>query len=471
MDLAKLTFIQYFSSLERLRLAHDAGRSSSTSKRRPQSARRPSISHLASLRKPSTSSSESTDRDFSVGSLHRARSKSRLRKWSQPAISPSTTLINPWDFAALPAAIQRKHFTLEEQYRIASKLNLVVLDAADEALYKQHQRQASIRGHRSLDLDNQDSIDLFLEADDDADDEEEESMEAKDYESFRFLDQDPSLDLKLDDYHTISTALQRPSTSTPHRRSFRRGLSFSNVSFRRRSSSSVSLQSSLPLGSPTNPPLPSPSLLQTRHQSKSSTASLDPAATHYQDPTAKMKLRVYLASPQKFDEALEFGFPSLHKNGIQSPDRPKTSAGIIGGQPKTSFLADDTPSLSEDERSEYLAHDSPRTPIDMSFPAHRSSQKSSTDRSTSLRPRFVTAVTDGHAHAPALDREMTLKMTLTRPELRQIEDTDNSRSINERPLEKAPLTAPINGTSSIWDELPEDTSRMKRFFRKLKGRA
>lgn len=468
MDHAKLTFHQYFSSLERLRLAQDAGRSSSTSKVRPQSARRPSISHLTSLRKPSTSSSESTDRSFSVGSLHRARSKSRLRKWSQPAISPSTTLINPWDFAALPAAIQRKHFTPEEQYHIASQLNVVILDAADKALYRQHQ-QAALRESRSLDLNRDTPVEAFLEEDDA--DGAEEDMEARDYESFRFLDQDTSLDLKLDDYHAINAEVQRPSTATPQRRSFRRGLSFSNVSFRRRSSSSMSIHSPPALGSPTKLQVPPPMLLQPRHQSKSSTASLDPSATHYQDPTAKMKLRVYLASPQKFDEALEFGFPSLHKNGMPSPERPKTSAGVVGGQPKTSFFVDDTPSLSEDERSEYLGHDSPRTPIEMSFPPHRSSQKSSTDRSMSLRPRVIHNIAESYTHAPATDREMTLKMTLTRPELRQIEDSEQMQPVNETPLEKVPLTIPMNATTSIWDELPEDTSRMRRFFRKLKGRA
>lgn len=187
-----------------------------------------------------------------------------------------------------------------------------------------------------------------------------------------------------------------------------------------------------------------------------------------------MKLRVYLASPQKFDEALEFGFPSLHQEALHQPSRPRTSPGAVNGQAKT-FFSDDTPSLSEDEsrdeQSDHVRQDSPRTPIDMTFPGGRPSQKSSTDRSTQSRPRIVRDAIESYTHASAADREMTLRMTLTRPELRAIEDADHHlepSQINERPLERAPLTAPVSHTGLVWDELPEEPSRVKRFFKKLK---
>lgn len=216
---------------------------------------------------------------------------------------------------------------------------------------------------------------------------------------------------------------------------------------------------------------------QPAHRSRDSTASLDPSATHYQDPAAKMKLRVYLASPQKFDEALEFGFPSLHQEALHPPSRPRTSPGAVNGQLKT-FFSDDTPSLSEDEsrdeQSDYIRQDSPRTPIDMSFPGGRPSQKSSTDRSSNFRPRVIRDAIESYTYASAADREMTLRMTLTRPELRAIEDADHylkPSEVNERPLERAPLTAPVNYTGLVWDELPEEPSRVKRFFKKLKVRS
>ena len=371
----------------------------------------------------------------------------------------------------MPRAIQRKHFSPEEQYYIASRFNPVILDAADEALYKQYHQSPRSSHSRPSDFDLGD-----VESEDLCEEEEEEGfddMEVKDLEGFSCLDNDNDLDLRLDDYHAINADLnRRQSTISRTRRSFRRGLSFSTVSFRRRSSSSTSLQSPPPVGSNINKAIPPAiSLPTSRHRRLDSTTSVDASATHYQDPAAKMKLRVYLASPQKFDEALEFGFPSLHQDAIQSPARPKTSPDMVNGHPKT-FLADDTPSLSEDERSEYVQQDSPRTPIDMSFPG-RPCHKSSTDRSSRVRARVVCEMGDGYAQASPSDREMTLRMTLTRPELRALEETDHTKpiAVNETPLEKAPLTVPVGAVGSIWDELPEEPSRMKRFFKKLKGRA
>ncbi|KAK5084238.1 hypothetical protein LTR05_005314 [Lithohypha guttulata] len=456
---------KYFSSLERLRLVHDA----ENSKAQSRSGRRPFVPQIGGSRKPSVSSAASTDRSFSTTSHPRARSSSHLRKASRKATTPTTTLTNPWGLAALPAAILRKQFSTEEQYHIAGRLNLVILDATDEALYKQYHQRINLANRHSLDLDLRNGTEGYDS------EEEEDVMDPKDFESFRWLDQDNELDLRLDDYHAISSDLSsRTSPQPAFGRSYRRGLSFSNASFRRRSSSATSLHSPPSIGlTPTRTaPLLPAALLQPRHRSTTSTTSVDPSATHYQDPAAKLKLRVYLASPQKFDEAIEFGFPSLHTGAVSSSTRPKTSAGIIDVRPKT-FLADDTPSLSEDERSEYFHQDSPRTPIEMSFPPQRPSQKSSTDRSTYFRPRAVHNYGDSYAHVPASDREMTLKMTLTRPELRALEDSEIARQtrINDMPLEKVPLTVPIGGSTSIWDDLPEEPSRFKRFFKKLKGRA
>lgn len=416
-----------------------------------------------------------TSRSLSVVSI--PRSRTRLRKSSKPTAPPST-FITPLEFAALPSAIRRKHFSPEEQYYIAAQLNPVILDAADEALYKQYQHYQGRQRSRSVD-----SLKYGVDADFESDnapltpaEEEWEDMDVRDLERLSWLDNDNDLDLKLDDYHTISADLNSKQSSNVRRRSFRRGLSFSNVSFRRRSSSSTSLQSPPPLGSNLNKGTShqaSPSF-QPAHRSRDSTTSLDPSATHYQDPAAKMKLRVYLASPQKFDEALEFGFPSLQQEAVHPLGRPRTSPGAVNGQPKT-FFSDDTPSLSEDEsrdeQSEYIHQDSPRTPQDMSFPTGRPSQKSSTERSTQSRTRVIRDAIESYTYASAADREMTLRMTLTRPELRAIEDADhylNPSQINERPLERAPLTSPVNHTGLVWDELPEEPSRVKRFFKKLK---
>lgn len=428
----------------------------------------------------------STPRSFSVPSDSKARSG--LRRPSRQKVSPPLLSISPWDFAALPPAIRRKHFSPEEQYLIASQLNPVILDATDEALYKQYQRhqgRAESRGSYLLEHaaetdvspDNKASIE---EREEEEEEEEEwEDMETQDLESLKWLDGGSDLDLKLDDYHAISSDINTNQPRNARRRSYRRGLSFSNVSFRRRSSSPTSISSPPAGGSNVNKStsLPAHGPVLPTHRSKDSTASLDPSATHYQDPAAKMKLRVYLASPQKFDEALEFGFPSLHQDVLHPPNRPRTSPEIVDDQPKT-FFSDDTPSLSEDEGrdepSDYLHQESPRTPIDMTFPGGRMSHKSSTDRSSHFRSRIARDTAESCAYASAADREMTLRMTLTRPELRAIEDADRHlgpSQINQRPLERAPLTAPVNNTGSIWDELPEEPSRVKRFIQKLKKKS
>lgn len=390
----------------------------------------------------------------------------------------------------MPAAIRRKHFSPEEQLDIISRINPVILDAADEAYYKQYQRSRSTNslipperrkwstGFEDISLSEEE---IFEEVD-----RVEEvyiprehithrkRMEARDLDSFKWLDADNELDLRLDDYHAISAEVNdRQNSMSSRRRSFRRGLSFTN-SFRRRSSSSVSSQSHAQLTSSGKKPIFDEETAfpqSTNHQRISSTTSLDPSATHYQDPAAKMKLRVYLASPQKFDEALEFGFPTIHSRTLQASTRPQTSPEYAEG-PSKSFLAEDTPSLSEDEsrdeRSEYK--DSPQTPVDVSFPG-RASNKSSTERSSNIRPRIIQHH-DGYAQASASDREMTLKMTLTRPELRAIEQPEivNSPLINNIPLERAPLHAPFGDSRTIWDDLPEEPNRMKRFLKKLKGR-
>ena len=101
---------------------------------------------------------------------------------------------------------------------------------------------------------------------------------------------------------------------------------------------------------------------------------IDPEAKHYQDPEARMKLRLYLASPQKFDEAIEFGFPATsgHTN-VTSMDttRPATDSRKISHDVQT-FLKDDKVSLLEeapetdDESMGEL--DSPITPSDPPLP-------------------------------------------------------------------------------------------------------
>ena len=101
-----------------------------------------------------------------------------------------------------------------------------------------------------------------------------------------------------------------------------------------------------------------------------STVSIDAAATYYQDPEARMKLRKYLASPQKFDEAVAFGFPSLPaRTSVVEKDLLRTPHSTSGNDAQR-FLREDTLQFvdryssdsSDDDTLSY--NESPVTPAD-----------------------------------------------------------------------------------------------------------
>jgi hypothetical protein len=158
----------------------------------------------------------------------------------------------------------------------------------------------------------------------------------------------------------------------------------------------------------------------------------DPEATHYRDPEARKKLRTYLASPQKFDEAIEFGFPSTTGNDSTTPHYqlpPIASHSRKFSRDMQTFLRDgklsffehvnnDNQGLESDEDS-VPDMESPTTPSSTghSFRLHSrqiSHSNLSTDDPSGLSPLHPAA---GH-----LNREMTLRMTLTRPDLRADDD-------------------------------------------------
>jgi hypothetical protein len=186
-----------------------------------------------------------------------------------------------------------------------------------------------------------------------------------------------------------------------------------------------------------------------------------------------MKLRLYLASPQKFDEAIEFGFPSVQNQTQRQLTRPMTSP---QPRPETNrtFFHDDTPELSggddDDEPEEPDTLFDPRTPDSLVFQINRSSRKGSVDGFAKARPFSVRRQTEAYARGLPSSREMTLHMTLTRPDLRSPEELQQQPGppkVNKLPLEKAEL--PLEASPlSIWESLPPEESKVKRFLRRLK---
>lgn len=139
---------------------------------------------------------------------------------------------------------------------------------------------------------------------------------------------------------------------------------------------------------------------------------------------------MYLASPQKFDEAVEFGFPSSSGDDTMPPRYQlppiKTDARNFSRDMQT-FLRDDKVSfLEDDEEDKGLESDgdsladleSPVTPSStgLSFRCHTRHVSSNFSSMDSNGLPLV------HPMGGRLNREMTLRMTLTRPDLRADED-------------------------------------------------
>lgn len=340
-------------------------------------------------------------------------------------------------YVNLPDKIKRRHLSEDEQLIAQHYPRTVLLDAADESLIK------AGRATKSLDLDEHLTSDPYLAfrafspADMSSRPQTSQRATTANTESFldaiHFLNDGDDLDLSLglQDYH--SSIKEEPLQMKSRRPYFRRHLSISKLSslsrttagnnetFFRDSSIAPSLRSA---------PSPIPSTPMSHGRRTSRTVSLigsskhfasesddaqggDSAASHYRDPEARMKLRVYLASPQKFDEALEFGFPSLDEERHEVTFLDPIKSTDEGNEKWLStFLDDDKSSICSDDHSA-ADPESPRTPP--------------MDGSMTLQPpRAETNPANNthgdYAQAPLNSREMTLRMTLTRPDLRSHED-------------------------------------------------
>ena len=178
----------------------------------------------------------------------------------------------------------------------------------------------------------------------------------------------------------------------------------------------------LPLPAPTLAPvpaLPSPTVLQQLRQpieyrrqrtdSNFSHRELAADAKYYQDPETRQKLKAF-ATPHKFDEAIEFGFPPTE---LQEPLSPSADNYDLARKFSLTF------SSSEDDDSS--SSHSPMTPTATSEPAYFRNHSSVNSRA-SLPVHHVlefSPKSPGHRRTPSFgNREMTLRMTLTRPDLR-----------------------------------------------------
>ncbi|KAJ5370108.1 uncharacterized protein N7496_006200 [Penicillium cataractarum] len=428
-------------------------------------------------------------RNSSTTSLARGRGLEKRstvspRKLRKPGSLQLAYLVAQADsqcFHSLPAKIQQKLFSPEERLRLRQAYReSLILDAADEAFYRRpfSRRRLStdsLPSETTLPVAQPDTV--FYDSDSEY--ESDDSMDQSIYDSFRWLDEDGDLDLSLDEYHAHVADAAAKSKSR-RRPSFRRSLSFSTHALRQHRPSPSMPTRTLPTAhtfqalstiAPSQRPSSRPGSRRhqpIQHAAKSSTSSIDPAAQYYQDPDARLKLRVYLASPQKFDEAIEFGFPSLEQDKENIvPDHssnPPMSPTVTSDWAGTFFEDDDgtmvgTPGGSIEEPT-----------ASRLSPQLRETSRPSVDSLALLQRHqsFLPGSKTGPQRLPG-NREMTLKMTLTRPDLRTESPTPSQTSPQEDPLRLAALP-PADRTQMIWDSDEDDKGVVKKMWRRLRRR-
>ncbi|RMZ90325.1 hypothetical protein DV736_g2451, partial [Chaetothyriales sp. CBS 134916] len=471
---------KFFSSLERLRLEKDGCAPCSTA---------------SCPRRPSIVGARATSVLTEVLALSSTFRPALHKRGLTPADRQQNHDTAAW-FASLPPAVRRKQFSREEQLIFASGRHCILVDAADEVVDRRrhnHRPFASRTGHfdcrtsrRRLQddhfyfcfdssdagSDEYDSLDeeagscrssscysRYLDDIDDIDDIETvawsvnsmDTMADYSIDSFCFLEDEPELDLKLDDYHQAiqETTASQTSTSTsiwPQRSAVRK-LSLSSMTLRKSSLSSQTMAlsnrsytSSMLLKGPPSPTY-GPRSVGPMHQVRPSTASIERQATFYQDPAARMQLRLYLASPSKFDEAVEFGFPSLQ-------DAP-------GARVSSPVPSEATGVQDADEAKA-------TTPEEAEF------KPESSRLARRQTPSKARVVGQSYTQWRPLGREMTMHMTLTRPDLRSPEEMERL-GVNARPIERAVLP-PCDMGASAWEPQPHEWSRMRKMWNKLRAR-
>ncbi|KAF2498842.1 hypothetical protein BU16DRAFT_456049 [Lophium mytilinum] len=463
---------KYFSSLERLRIAEGAFR--------PQPQR-------------STSIRQST---FHPNGLTTSGTRARRRLRKQQSIRQEYNISQAeaqW-FLSLPEKVRRRHFSREEQVLLAGRCETYILDPADEQLY--HEQTESYQDLALKDYDRlQERVELF---------EDKEGTPARGRSRKRSFTHDSVLNNSTDDKdeETFIHFDEMPPPEAPRehrsrRSSFRRTLSLTAIPFTRHSTSSAPPTSAPPFFSASQQAWRprAQSNAGPRYSSEPSAPIYDPEAKHYQDPEARMKLRLYLASPQKFDEAIEFGFPSTGANSVAPQlELPKevTHARKISHDVQTflkddkiSFLEDhddigpESPPDSDDESMGEL--ESPVTPSDPTpfHPTRLPSSNFSSLDSAGLPPFHPmhgrSKTQELYSQAINGNREMTLRMTLTRPDLRSDEDAlygwQAHRGTNADPLALEELNLTDDMTGSRGAFAVKSTAHkgfVSRFFNKVK---
>ncbi|PSN60839.1 hypothetical protein BS50DRAFT_199161 [Corynespora cassiicola Philippines] len=479
---------KYFSELERLRIAEQTQEHQGPPPPAPDPTPNSNSPATNTSRRSSRAATITLPRPLTLGSTRRRLRKAETRRQEHELAQADAQF-----FLSLPEKLRKQHFSREEQVLLVGHCDHPPLPNGPELERAQrfndfrfdfyHVNGHPRRGRSRRRSSSTSSVSPhYRPSEQEQEQEQEEERNRNRESSLLYLD-------------IMSPPLSYQAAPT----GFRRTLSLTSMPIRNSTSSAPPMD---------HPSLFSPTGLPWHQRSHSQSVTgqgqgqrsshtpvapvFDPEATHYTDPEARKKLRMFLASPQKFDEAVEFGFPSSSA-GDDNSIGPRYTLPPIRTDARNfskdmqTFLNDDKVSFLEDEEEDkgldsdgdsMADLESPITPssIGLSFRGHRRqspSQFSSMD-STGLPPL--------HPMTGRLNREMTLRMTLTRPDLRADEDQlygwqgqKPERAARDDPLalEELNLTDDMTGTKGAFYVKPKPQGNLvSRLFKRAsrKGR-
>ncbi|KAM3415518.1 hypothetical protein BST61_g9039 [Cercospora zeina] len=370
---------KYFSSVERLRILQ-------------QTASDPRTTHAPPAPSPS-SSFDATTRPRTSPSI-RAPSIRASRKSSIAPIVEDVTEDQALRFLALPDKVKRSHFSEEEL--------LLLTESAQRTLGLRGQSNLPRWPHdlRSMSIASSSSQkSTGLEEEADWCDVETTSVRSADLAASEPQSNEtwPHLNtIACSAYATASSSTVDVSWTPSSRKSFTK----------KRALSLTPLPLPPPTLLPPMPPLPQSNPLRSARSSQTETPSHS-RTQFYKDSQARSKLRAFLASPEKFDEALEFGFP------VELPEKQQQHIVHEPSPAMEQFYYEEN--LDEEDLSNDSSVASPMT-VD-SFSSSETSHEFP-DSGVALKSK-----SSFRSFTPDLDgREMTLRLTLTRRELRATED-------------------------------------------------
>ncbi|KAI9688326.1 MAG: hypothetical protein M1820_010254 [Bogoriella megaspora] len=254
---------KYFSTLERLRLA-DNGSTSPSGRLTP-----------VSLRRPSTSVGRHSRAGSRVDQGADSRSRSRLRRRDSGREDHALTAAEARWYMSLPDKVKRQQFSREEQTQLSRQCQTALSKTADPALAVTNPKARTLLGAREGAISTPPRL-PHGQAD--------LSDDAPSPQSGR-RQSEPSVIAPVDEETSVHH-IRRPSFTSTRDALFGRSPS-----------------------TPATSPITKVRSASVSHARRPSFATETPI-TFYQDAAIRRKLRQYLASPSKFDEAVEFGFPS-----------------------------------------------------------------------------------------------------------------------------------------------------------------